>query len=63
MMIQSAELMINPSTLEPMIRAIVEIPLTPVVEGLECDDVALRIGRDFIRDLNELAETDVMKTP
>jgi hypothetical protein len=49
--------------MEPVIRAHVEIPLSPVVEGLDSDDVALKIGQDFIRDLNELAERDELKTP
>ena len=63
MKITHSELIIDPSTMEPVIRAHVEIPLSPVVEGLDSDDVALKIGQDFIRDLNELAERDELKTP
>ena len=59
----SANLTIDPDTFQPMIRAVVTIPLSPVVEGLDSDEVALKIGRDFIRDLNELAERDELKTP
>ena len=40
-----------------------EIPLSPVVEGLGSDGAALKIGQDFIRDLNEMAERDELKTP
>lgn len=63
MKITHSELIIDPSTMEPVIRAHVEIPLSPVVEGLDSDDVAMKIGQDFIRDLNELAERDELKTP
>ena len=63
MKITHSELFIDPSTMAPVIRAHVEIPLSPVVEGLDSDDVALKIGQDFIRDLNELAERDELKTP
>ena len=63
MKITHSELIIDPSTMEPVIRAHVMIPLAPVVEGLDNDDVALKIGQDFIRDLNELAERDELKTP
>lgn len=63
MKITHSELFIDPSTMEPVIRAHVEIPLAPVVEGLDSDGVALKIGQDFIRDLNELAERDELKTP
>ncbi len=63
MKITHSELIIDPSTMEPVIRVHVEIPLSPVVEGLDSDDVALKIGQDFIRDLNELAERDELKTP
>lgn len=63
MKIVNSELNIDPATMEPVIRAHLVIPLAPVVEGLYNDDVALKIGQDFIRDLNELAERDELKTP
>ena len=63
MKITHSELIIDPATMEPVIRAHVEIPLSPVVEGLDNDVVAMKIGQDFIRDLNELAERDELKTP
>ena len=63
MKITHSELIIDPVTMEPIIRAHVEIPLSPVVEGLDSDGAALKIGKDFIRDLNELAERDELKTP
>ena len=63
MKITHSELFIDPSTMPPHRRAHVEIPLSPVVEGLDSDDVAMKIGQDFIRDLNELAERDELKTP
>ena len=63
MKITHSELIIDPATLAPVIRAHVEIPISPVVEGLGSDDVALKIGRDFIRDLNEMAERGELKPP
>ncbi len=63
MKIESANLTIDPYTFQPMIRAVAAIPLSPVVEGLDSDVVALKIGQDFIRDLNELAERGELKTP
>lgn len=63
MKITHSELVIDPATMGPMIRAHVEIPLSPVVEGLDSDGAALKIGKDFIRDLNEMAERDELKTP
>ena len=63
MKITHTELIIDPATMEPVIRAHVEIPLSPVVECLDSDVAALKIGQDFIRGLNELAERDELKTP
>ncbi len=63
MKITHSELVIGPATMGPVIRAHVEIPLSPVVEGLGSDGAALKIGKDFIRDLNEMAERDELKTP